>query len=161
MATIQAKTLRIAAPLGSLYCKLDAVIRGQGNASLSLPEVMTLVEKTILLTGQANNACLYSRRMNILRQVVGDSKQSHKALNNHKELLRDASSEIFGVALQDKSLQMERKKLGRASLLQAPRTAPTCSWRRAPLCASRLPRPDARASSRKIGTPEESGSGVT
>ena len=61
MATIQAKTLRIAAPLGSLYCKLDAVIRGQGNASLSLPEVMTLVEKTILLTGQANNASQCSK----------------------------------------------------------------------------------------------------
>ena len=60
MATIQAKTLRIAAPLGSLYAQLDAVIRGEGGVSLSLPEVMTLVEKTILLTGQANNACLYS-----------------------------------------------------------------------------------------------------
>ena len=83
MATIQAKTLRIAAPLGSLYVQLNAVIRVEGDVSLSLRDVVFLIEESILLTGQANNTCLYSRRVNILRQVVGDSKQSHHALNTH------------------------------------------------------------------------------
>ena len=51
MATTQAKTLRIAAPLGSLYVQLNAVIRVEGDVSLSLRDVVILVEETILLTG--------------------------------------------------------------------------------------------------------------
>ena len=117
VATLQAKTLRITAPLGELYCALDSAIRGQGDLKLS--EVMMLVEKTILLTGQANNACLYARRMNVLKQVVGTSKDANEALNNYKDMLYPENDLMFGMEFQKQVFAEEHEEDGFASMLPA------------------------------------------
>lgn len=54
-----------------------------------LYEVSELVEKTFL-NGQANIARRYAPIMNILNQVVGDSKKAHHALN------RRPMAKLFG-----------------------------------------------------------------
>ena len=113
---IQGKSLRVAGPLGQLFCLLDATIRGRESHNVDLDEVIQLVEKAIILNGQANNACLYERRMNILKQVGGDTKQAHHARNKHKALLKEADGELFGSAFQSKVFEEEKKDDGFVSL---------------------------------------------
>ena len=65
LGKIQKITLSVMVPLSKVWLKLENAKKSDA-APLSLDEILSLLEQTIFLLGQASNSISYHRRCNIL-----------------------------------------------------------------------------------------------
>ena len=66
------------------------------EGQVSLEHIIRLIEKSVMLLGEANNKVAYFRRLNILN-VSSNSKSDAKGiLNTNAPLLSKNSTELFG-----------------------------------------------------------------
>ena len=91
---VQKKLAQIMGPLGKIWNVVDGYANGkiQPNASMDIDELLELIEKTVLLVGQTNVACLYERRLNVLSKVFGDAKKAKKSLHQHERTIAQAQN---------------------------------------------------------------------
>ena len=50
----------------------------------SLPEILTNLDQTVMLLGQAFNNISYTRRFNALKQITGDPRKTKQLLKEKK-----------------------------------------------------------------------------
>ena len=103
---IQKKVVNIMGPLGACWKRLYK-IRKSGGKTCNLDEFLSLVEKSVLLVGQAHVTISYQRRLNLLIKAVGDSKQASEILKTYEEKLGSTKT-LFGSAFM-KSLLKKAK----------------------------------------------------
>ena len=68
---VQQKIVNVMGPLAIVWKALEDV-KNDPNLTLSLKEVATNMDKTVLLLGQAFQAAIYHRRFNALSSVIKD-----------------------------------------------------------------------------------------
>ena len=103
LARIQAKVLRTTGPLGRMWVKLSK-LRKKKATTTSVKPFLKLTEQALTLVGQANNALLFSRRMNVLGPILNDKKQAQRKLNKYSHML-STNGKMFGNTFQQKMVK--------------------------------------------------------
>ena len=91
---IQKKVSNSMGPLSQIWEELDGYQEG-ATSKMTVPELAELVEKTIVVIGQINTACLYERRLNFLAKIMKSVKNAKKAIRDH-ETEFDGMERLFG-----------------------------------------------------------------
>ena len=65
-------------------------------APVPVEDHIKLTEQTVLLLGQASNSILYSRRLQILKTLIKDSKIANNILKEKADLLQKGDQNLFG-----------------------------------------------------------------
>ena len=66
---VQKEVSQCMGPLFSLSDEMHKANEGS-TSSMEIEEVVNVLEKTILMIGQVNVACLYERRLNFLAKIL-------------------------------------------------------------------------------------------
>ena len=103
LARIQAKVLRTTGPLGRMWVKLSK-LRKKKATTTGVKPFLKLTEQALTLVGQANNALLFSRRMNVLGPILNDKKQAQRKLNKYSHML-STNGKMFGNTFQQKMVK--------------------------------------------------------
>ena len=91
----QEKVLRITGPLMTLFKELDSVRKSKKEKRFNLEEVMELVEKAVVLTGQANVGVRYARRLEVASALTGNRREAKDMLVKYEDTLV-ATTDLFG-----------------------------------------------------------------
>ena len=62
-------------------------IENKTESKMNVDELRQLVEKAILMIGQANVACLFKIRLNYLAQIMHSAKDTKQTLKENKKCL--------------------------------------------------------------------------
>ena len=96
---IQKRIGQVMGPLTKIWKVVDEGVNGNADAqpSMGIDELLKLIEMTILLLGQANVACLYERRLNVLAKIFGDAKKARKSIfANEAAFTNTIQSKLLG-----------------------------------------------------------------
>ena len=63
---------------------------------VSLPEILTNLDQTVILLGQAFNNISYTRRFNALKQITGDPRKTKQLLKEKNEIFFKETQFLFG-----------------------------------------------------------------
>ena len=86
---LQQKLLDVMGPLSKVWTIVEkASIFSFEQVEVSLPEILTNLDQTVMLLGQAFNKISYLRRFGALKQITGDPR-------NTKQLLKEKKKGIF------------------------------------------------------------------
>ena len=80
-------------PLSKIWEEVDDLDKDQSN--MKIDELKELVEKTILMIGQTNVACLFERRLNFLAKLMHSAKNARQTLKENEKCL-DGEEKLFG-----------------------------------------------------------------
>ncbi|KAK3095525.1 hypothetical protein FSP39_015679 [Pinctada imbricata] len=83
---VQKRIGHVMGPLSKIWKTVQKGVDGDESTSMGIDELLQLIEKTILLLGQANVACLYERRLNVLSNFFGDAKIARKSIFTNETL---------------------------------------------------------------------------
>ena len=111
----QEKVLRVAGPLLNLHKELNKVRKGKRPGKFKLDKVLRLVEKTVILAGQANVGVRYARRLALTNVFTGGRKEAIQLLQKYDKQLQ-GSSDLFGKRFQAK-VEEDRGKDANIGLL--------------------------------------------
>lgn len=64
---------------------------GIEKSEMSISKVLNLIERTLLLVGQVNVACLYEQRVNFMAKMLKGMKPTQ-----NQNLLTDSRNALFG-----------------------------------------------------------------
>ena len=100
LETVPSKIRDVLGPI----CRLCTIIEKattQENSEekedqVSLEDIIRLIEKSVILLGQANNKVAYFRRLDILNVSLNSKSDAKGILNIHAALLPTNSTELFG-----------------------------------------------------------------
>jgi len=115
----QEKVLRIAGPLLSLHKELHKVRKGKRLNKFRLDKTLRLVEKTVVLAGQANVGVRYARRLAVTNVFTETRKEATKLLQKYDQQLQ-GTEELFGKAFQEK-VEEDRGKESNIGLMSLQR----------------------------------------
>lgn len=111
----QEKVLRVAGPLLNLHKELNKVRKGKRSGKFKLENILRMVEKTVVLAGQANVGVRYARRLALTNVFTEKRKEAVKLLQKYDKQLQ-GSEELFGKAFQAK-VEEDRGKEAHIGLL--------------------------------------------
>ncbi|CAC5416231.1 unnamed protein product [Mytilus coruscus] len=110
---IQKKVALIMGPLFKMLQEIDGANHGKETSEMSITEVLNLIERTVLLVGQVNVACLYERRINFMAKILKGMKQAKQTLSHNQSMLTESGEALFGDnfyhVLDKKSKNMQEK----------------------------------------------------
>lgn len=79
-----------------MWKETDDVNRGKEKSEMSIPEILNLIERTLILVGQANVSCLYKRRVNSMAQILKGMTPAKQALTQIQNLQTNSRNALFG-----------------------------------------------------------------
>ena len=91
---VQKRVSQCMGPLSKIWDEIDKAHEGS-TSSMEIEEVVNLLEKTILMIGQVNVACLYERRLNFLAKILKSTKKAKSMLRENEAKLQD-DTVLFG-----------------------------------------------------------------
>ncbi|XP_062578759.1 uncharacterized protein LOC134240705 [Saccostrea cucullata] len=91
---VQKRVSQCMGPLSRIWDEMDKANEGT-TSSMEIEEVVNLLEKTILMIGQVNVACLYERRLNFLAKILKSTKKAKSMLRENETKFQDESV-LFG-----------------------------------------------------------------
>ena len=122
---IQGRILQTTGPLARLWSQIeDARVAGRKGEEIYVPleDYSKLVEQTILVLGQASNSISYTRRMDVLKQVVKDPRKAKNLLKEKKDLLNQEDEELFGKKIQSYIVETEKSRKRALDVLKEKKT---------------------------------------
>ncbi|VDI74486.1 Hypothetical predicted protein [Mytilus galloprovincialis] len=93
---IQKKVALIMGPLFKMWQEIDGANHGKETSEMSITDVLNLIERTVLLVGQVNVACLYERRINFMAKILKGMKQAKQTLSHNQSMLTESGEVLFG-----------------------------------------------------------------
>ena len=87
-----------------------------GEANLTIEDLLNLVQQAVLLVGQANNTIPYHRRLNALAGTMKSCSKAKSVIKDKSTLLENSGKELFGKEFCDQIIdkvneQRESKEL--------------------------------------------------
>ena len=83
---LQQKLLDVMGPLSKVWTIVEkASIFSFEQVEVSLPEIVTNLDQTVMLLGQAFNKISYLRRFGALKQITGDPRNTKQLLKEKKK----------------------------------------------------------------------------
>lgn len=74
---VQKRLSQCMGPLWKIWEEVDDL--DKNKSSMNVEELKELIEKTILMIGQTNVACLFERRLNYLAKIMHSAKLARQA----------------------------------------------------------------------------------
>ena len=100
LETVQLKIRDVLDPICRLWAIIEKAATQENSEEkedqVSLEDIIILIEKSVMLLGQANNKVAYFRRLNILNVSLNSKSDAKGILYNYGPLLSTNSSELFG-----------------------------------------------------------------
>ncbi|XP_070556220.1 uncharacterized protein [Ptychodera flava] len=93
---VQQRVLNVMGPLGKLWSELEDIRCGRAGEETDLQTMLSLVEQSILMLGQANVATIYQRRLGIVAKISRSQKKAKKLLNKYAPALQHTNKSLFG-----------------------------------------------------------------
>lgn len=91
---VQKRVAQCMGPVSRIWEELDKAHEGH-TSTMDIEDVVKLLEKTILMIGQVNVACLYERRINFLAKILKSTKKAKSMLRDNEAKLQD-DTVLFG-----------------------------------------------------------------
>ena len=86
LVKLQQKLLDVMGPLSKVWTIVEKASNSRfEQVEVSLPEILTNLDQTLMLLGQAHNSTSYTRCSNALKQITGDPRKTKHLL---KEKMR-------------------------------------------------------------------------
>ena len=84
---LQQKLLDVMGPLSKVWTIVEkASIFSFEQVEVSLPEILTNLDQTVMLLGQAFNKISYLRRFGALKQITGDPRNTKQLLKEKQKI---------------------------------------------------------------------------
>ena len=115
---VQQKIVNVKRPLVRVWKALENV-KNDPTLTLSLEEVATNMDKTVLLLGQAFQAATYHRRFNVLSSVMRDYRKLKETLKENTDLLSGEHRMLFENKLKHYITQTVRTRQKSEELLKS------------------------------------------
>lgn len=105
------------------------------TVSVPVDDFFILVEKTIMLLGQASNVISYQRRFSILFNLIKNARKAKSFLKDKATLIQKHDGNLFGkkFLVNILKLRSQRKKLWKCSKLQLVRQAVETPFQKVPV----------------------------
>ena len=98
--TVQSKIRDVLGPICRLRTIIEKTAKQENSeekeGQVSLEDVIRLIEKFVMLLGQANNKLAYFRHLNILNVSLNSKSDPKGILNTYSPLLSKNTTELFG-----------------------------------------------------------------
>lgn len=91
---VQKRVAQCMGPVSRIWEELDKAHEGH-TSTMDIEDVVKLLEKTIIMIGQVNVACLYERRINFLAKILKSTKKAKSMLRDNEAKLQDDTI-LFG-----------------------------------------------------------------
>lgn len=91
---VQKRVAQCMGPVSRIWEELDKAHEGH-TSTMDIEDVVKLLEKTILMIGQVNVACLYERRINFLAKILKSTMKAKSMLRDNEAKLQD-DTVLFG-----------------------------------------------------------------
>ena len=120
---IQQKVLNIMGPLSKLWVGMDEVKCSGKSGRMSLEDLTTAIEQTVVLVGQASQSITYQRRYIVLTSFLGDPRKSTSILKEESDSLVEKSNKLFGPKFEEhlhkkpKLKKSQRSYLGKSVII--------------------------------------------
>ena len=98
------RTSQMMGPLCRIWSELEHVRKESSSdnaVEIPVDHLINLMEQTIVIPEQTSNHMLYSRCLNILKNVISDSKRAKVMLTEISELFQDNQTNLFGKKFKD------------------------------------------------------------
>jgi len=87
MERVQQKIVNVYAPLSKVWKSVDDFKNGNRNDGMEIDSVLSLLDQTVMLVGQAFNSVSYYRRFNALQAITKDPRKTKKMLKEKNTVL--------------------------------------------------------------------------
>ena len=115
---VQKRIVQCMGSIAKIWHELDACNEGSTKSTMDFYDVKELMEKSILLLGQTNVACLYERRLNFLAKIMQSTKKAKQALRENEKEFK-GGSRLFGASFYS---VLDRKPKAKKELRKCPET---------------------------------------
>ncbi|KAK3089006.1 hypothetical protein FSP39_000093, partial [Pinctada imbricata] len=111
---VQKRIAQCMGPMAKVWHELDSINTDnpeQNQSSMDIFDVKELMEKCILMLGQANASCLYERRMNFLAKIMQSTKKAKSALKENDQEFK-GGEQLFGknfYSVQDRKAKSRKR----------------------------------------------------
>ena len=92
---IQQKVLNIMGPLSKLWVVMDEVKCSGKSGRMSLEDLSTAIEQTVVLVGQCSQSITYQQRHNVLTSLLQDPRKSTSILREESDSLFEKSNKYL------------------------------------------------------------------
>ena len=102
------------------------------KVEVSLPKILTNLDKTVMFLDQAFNNISYTRRFNALKQITGDPRKTKQLLKEKNEIFVKETQYLFGEKFESDIIRTAKSKQKSKEVFSAI-TNKQQSFRRGPL----------------------------
>ena len=111
LVKLQQKLLDVMGPLSKVW----NIVQKASNScfeqiEVSLPEILTNLDQTVMLLGQAFNNISYTRRFNALKQITGDPRKTKQLLKAKNEIFVKETQLLFGEGFESDIIRTSKIK---------------------------------------------------
>ena len=107
---MQEKMVHVFGPLATLWAHLEASV--DGSEELPDPQdMLDLLEKVIVLLGQAHTVGTYERRLSVLAKFYKNADRARDILGQNKKILRKQRGKLFGPDFYDQLYAKTKRNL--------------------------------------------------
>ena len=92
---IQQKVLNIIGPLSKLWFGVDKIKCSGKSGRMSLEDLSTAIEQTVVLVGQCSQSITYQQRHNVLTSLLQDPRKSTSILREESDSLFEKSNKYL------------------------------------------------------------------
>ena len=131
MERFQDKVHHVMGPLSRIWKGLEDIQNSTSEAvEVPVDDFVELIQQATLLLGQASLSITYTRRLNILKQILKDPRKAKSLLKEQSEVLQESDGHLFGKKFRTFILDSERLK--KQSLEVFKNAAPKQPFRQSP-----------------------------
>ena len=108
---IQNRTRNVLGPLSRIWALVDEASSSKKHkVELSLSEIKTYLEQSVVLLGNSSSTVSYYRRYAMLLSITGSPQKAKEMLRNEGELLQKHDRNLFGKKFQSHISQVSKSK---------------------------------------------------
>ena len=129
------KNIDVMGPLWKVWHALEsATTAPDDEADLTIEDLLNLVQQTVLLVGQTNNAISYHRRLSALAGAMKSSSQAKSMIKDKSALLENSGKELFGKDFRDQITDTAKaqKQLKSCCSMSFSNSVPASPYRKPP-----------------------------
>ena len=111
LVKLQQKLLDVMGPLSKVWTIVEKTSNSRfEQVEVSLPEILTNLDQTVMLLGQALNSISYTRRFNALKQITGDPRKTKQLLKEKNEIFPKETQFLFGEKFESDIIRTAKSK---------------------------------------------------
>ena len=111
LVKLQQKLLDVMGPLSNVWTIVEKTSNSRfEQVEVSLPEILTILDQTVVLLGKTFNNISYTRRFNALKQITGDPRKTKQFLKEQNEIFVKETQFLFREKFESDIIRTAKKQ---------------------------------------------------